>query len=42
LFRGGRVHCDGAKESVLEAGTLGELFGLPVEVLQRGGHYHVL
>jgi iron complex transport system ATP-binding protein len=42
LFRGGRVHCDGAKERVLEAGTLGELFGLPVEVLERGGYYHVL
>ena len=42
LFRGGRVHCDGAKEHLLEAGTLGGLFGLPVEVLERGGYYHVL
>jgi iron complex transport system ATP-binding protein len=42
LFSGGRVHGDGPKEDVLQAGSLGELFGVPVEVLERGGYYHVL
>lgn len=42
LFREGRVYRDGPKEQVLEAATLTELFGLPVEVLERGGYYHVL
>ncbi len=42
LFREGRVYCDGPKEQVLEAGTLSTLFGIPVEVLERGGYYHVL
>ena len=42
LFRDGRVHCDGPKEQVLQAGPLGSLFGIPVEVLERGGYYHVL
>jgi hypothetical protein len=27
---------------VLEAGALSGLFGVPVEVLERGGYYHVL
>ena len=42
LFREGKVYRDGAKEQVLEAATLSELFGIPVEVLERGGYYHVL
>jgi iron complex transport system ATP-binding protein len=42
LIRGGRVYRDGPKEQVLEAGTLSGLFGIPVEVLERGGYYHVL
>ena len=42
LFRGGRVYCDGPKERVLEAGNLSGLFGIPLEVLERGGYYHVL
>lgn len=41
-IRGGRVHCDGPKERVLQAAAVSELFGLPVEVLERGGYYHVL
>jgi iron complex transport system ATP-binding protein len=41
-IRGGQVHCDGPKERVLEAAKLSELFGLKVEVLERGGYYHVL
>jgi iron complex transport system ATP-binding protein len=42
LFRGGRVFGDGAKERMLDAATLGPLFGIAVEVLERDGYYHVL
>ncbi len=42
LIRQGRVVMDGPKEQVLEAGALSGLFGIPVEVLERGGYYHVL
>jgi iron complex transport system ATP-binding protein len=42
LMRDGRVVGDGRKEKVLEAGALSAVFGLPVEVLERGGYYHVL
>jgi len=42
MFRNGRVYCDGPKEQVLGAGPLSGLFGIPVEVLERSGYYHVL
>ena len=42
LIRDGRVYRDGPKRDVLEARTLTGLFGIPVEVLERGGYYHVL
>jgi len=42
LMSGGRVVGDGPKEQVLDAGALSDVFGLPVEVLERGGYYHVL
>ena len=42
LMRDGRVVGDGPKEQVLEAAPLSAVFGLPVEVLERGGYYHVL
>jgi iron complex transport system ATP-binding protein len=42
MFRGGRVYRDGPKEQVLSSAALSELFGIPVEVLERGGYYHVL
>jgi len=42
LIREGRVMLDGPKERVLGAGALSGLFGVPVEVLERGGYYHVL
>jgi iron complex transport system ATP-binding protein len=42
LIRDGRVYCDGPKERVLEAGPLSQLFGMPVEVIERGAYYHVL
>jgi iron complex transport system ATP-binding protein len=41
-MRGGQVYRDGPKERLLQAATLSELFGLDVEVLERGGYYHVL
>jgi iron complex transport system ATP-binding protein len=41
-IRHGRIARDGAKRDVLQADVLGELFGAPVEVLERGGYYHVL
>ncbi len=42
LIRGGRVYRDGAKEAILNSETLSGLFGIPVEVIERGGYYHVL
>ena len=42
LMRGGRVYRDGAKEDVLRAEPLSELFGVPVEVIEKHGYYHVL
>jgi len=42
LIRDGRVFRDGAKPEVLTREALGALFGIPVEVLERDGYYHVL
>ena len=42
MLRNGAVYCDGPKRDLLEAATLSGLFGIPVEVLERGGYYHVL
>jgi iron complex transport system ATP-binding protein len=42
LIKDGRVYRDGPKEQVLDAATLSTLFSTPVEVLERGGYYHVL
>ena len=42
LIQGGKVYRDGAKEQVLDSATLSGLFGIEVEVLERGGYYHVL
>ena len=41
LMRGGRVYCDGPKERVLHDAALSELFGVAVEVVEKGGYYHV-
>jgi iron complex transport system ATP-binding protein len=41
-IRDGRIHRDGPKELALTAPVLGDLFGIPVEVLERDGYYHVL
>jgi iron complex transport system ATP-binding protein len=42
LIRNGRVFCDGNKEPLLRSETLSDLFGIPVEVIERAGYYHVL
>jgi iron complex transport system ATP-binding protein len=42
LLAKGRVWRDGPKREVLAAARLREMFGIPVEVLERGGYYHVL
>lgn len=42
LIGGGRVRCDGPKHRVLQSANLESLFGIPVEVIERGGYYHVL
>ncbi len=42
LIRDGRVFRDGSKRDLLEPATLNGLFGIPVEVLERSGYYHVL
>jgi iron complex transport system ATP-binding protein len=42
LIRDGRIFCDGPKHEVIQSGTLSGLFGIPVEVLERHGYYHVL
>src|SRR5581483_9718531 len=42
LMRGGRVVGDGPKEEVLDAQALTAVFGVPVEVLERAGYFHVL
>jgi iron complex transport system ATP-binding protein len=42
LIRQGRVYRDGPKREILEAGVLSALFGMPVELLERDGYYHVI
>lgn len=42
LLRGGRVFRDGAKAEMLDSAPLSELFGMPVEVLERRSYYHLL
>jgi iron complex transport system ATP-binding protein len=41
-IRAGRVHGDGPKSRVLDESALSNLFGAPVELLERGGYFHVL
>jgi len=42
LLRNGRVFADGGKAELLTTERLSELFGLPVELTQRDGYYHLL
>ena len=41
LLRSGRVFADGAKTELLTTERLTGLFGLPVEMAQRDGYYHL-
>jgi len=41
LLREGRVFRDGPKRALLTTRHLSELFGLPVQVKQRDGYYHL-
>ena len=41
LMRGGRILADGRKRDVLTAAALAELFGLPVDLTERDGYYHL-
>jgi iron complex transport system ATP-binding protein len=40
LMRGGRIVADGAKEELLTAAVLSELFGAEVRVMERDGFFH--
>ena len=42
LIKEGQVYRDADKAEVLTTPTLTALFGIPVEVLERSGYYHVL
>lgn len=39
LMRDGRITADGPKDELLDAGTLGPLFGTEVQVMRRDGYY---
>jgi iron complex transport system ATP-binding protein len=41
LMQKGRVHKDGPKREVLTSASLSELFGRPLELLERDGHYNL-
>ena len=41
LMRDGEIADDGSKEEVLTAVSLGELFGVKVELARRDGYYHL-
>ena len=42
LLKDGKVARDGAKADLLRDDVLSELFGLPCEVIERNGYYHLL
>lgn len=41
LMNRGQVVADGPKEEILEVGRLQELFGVPLQMSRRDGHYHL-
>ena len=41
MMSGGEIAADGAKEDVLTAAGLAELFGVKAELAKRGGYYHL-
>ena len=42
MLRNGTVFFDGSKREALAEGPLSRLFGIPVELLERDGYYHLL
>lgn len=42
LLKRGEILADGPKEDVLQSALLSDLFELPVEVIERAGHYEVI
>jgi iron complex transport system ATP-binding protein len=40
FLRAGRILADGAKEEILTAGSLTDLFGVPVGLVRRDGYFH--
>jgi iron complex transport system ATP-binding protein len=41
LMRDGRLVADGRKQDLLSSGQLSRLFGMRLEISERGGQYHV-
>lgn len=41
LMNRGRIIADGTKEEILQVDKLSQLFGVPVEMARRDGHYHL-
>jgi iron complex transport system ATP-binding protein len=41
MLRAGQVVADGPKSQLLTAASLSELFGVEVELAERGGYYHL-
>jgi iron complex transport system ATP-binding protein len=41
LMSNGRIVADGHKEEILQAKSLGKLFGLKVELARRSGYYNI-
>ncbi len=41
LMSNSRIVCDGRKEEILRAASLGKLFGLKVELARRDGYYNI-
>jgi iron complex transport system ATP-binding protein len=42
LLRDGQVFADGPKEDVLSGEVLSAVFGIPMEIIERNGYFHVL
>lgn len=40
MMRDGRIFADGAKDELIHADTLGELFGTDMHVTERDGYWH--
>jgi iron complex transport system ATP-binding protein len=42
MMRNGRIFADGPKRDLLTADRLGELFGRPIDVVEREEYFHAL